>query len=146
MPLPHQRRAAPGVQEHLTGHLSWARVPSEGGDMDKYLLLCRHGRHRNGQLLVDKDTGAYPSKDVATVLREELLFGRPGILLETTLFASTPGGSPVRQDPDRSVGRWQSAVFSDGPTRGSRRLRGAHPQVHRPTVAAPAEVAAWNNP
>jgi hypothetical protein len=58
--------------------------------MDKYLLLCRHGRHRNGRLLVDKETEAYPSEDVAAVLREELLFGRHGIRLETILFAATP--------------------------------------------------------
>lgn len=58
--------------------------------MEKYLLLCRHGRHRNGQLLVDEETEAYPSEDVAAVLREELLFGRRGIRLETILFASTP--------------------------------------------------------
>lgn len=37
-----------------------------------FLLLCRHARHRAGQLVPDKDSGEYPTEVVARVLRETL--------------------------------------------------------------------------
>ena len=81
----------------------------------KYVLLCRHGRHENGNLAKKKTLEAqappasgwrlpwmkrqgaspvggrteYPTQDVANVLREELLYGRE-IKLGTLLYAPTP--------------------------------------------------------
>jgi hypothetical protein len=45
--------------------------------MTYYVLLCRHGPHQSGQLVVDEKTKAFPTQSVTEVLRERLWFQSP---------------------------------------------------------------------
>ena len=45
--------------------------------MTYYVLLCRHGPHRSGQLVADERTKAFPTQSATEVLRERLWFQSP---------------------------------------------------------------------
>jgi hypothetical protein len=66
-----------------------------GGGMGehRYLLLCRHARHSDGELVAvkgDDEEWRFPTESVARALVEEVLFGDDRLCLATVLYAPTP--------------------------------------------------------
>ena len=47
------------------------------GLMTYYVLLCRHGPHRNRELVFDEESKIFPTQSVAEVLQERLWFASP---------------------------------------------------------------------
>jgi hypothetical protein len=62
----------------------------------RYVLLCRHARHDDGQLLPSKDDNErwrFPTESVARALAEELVIGGDDLRLAKVIYAPTPEAS-----------------------------------------------------
>jgi len=59
----------------------------------RYVLLCRHARHNDGQLIAvkdDHDHWRFPTESVAQALSEELVIGTDNLRLGKVAYAPTP--------------------------------------------------------
>jgi len=59
----------------------------------RYVLLCRHARHVDGELIPVKDNNGrwrFPTESVARALSEELTIGNEGLRLAKVVYAPTP--------------------------------------------------------
>jgi len=74
-----------------------------------YVLLCRHGPHQNRQLIIDKESKAFPTQAVADVLQERLWFESPfadePIRLRQVLYAPAPEVRQTTAVLARQLGR-----------------------------------------
>ncbi len=58
----------------------------------RYLMLCRHARHNDGELVAikgDDDVLRFPTESVARALAEEVTFGADRLRLAKVLYAPT---------------------------------------------------------
>jgi hypothetical protein len=106
--------------------------------MTYYVLLCRHGPHRNRELVFDEKSKMFPTQSVAEVLRERLWFGSPHgdapIRLREVLYAPAQEVRETTAVLGRGLGRICTAgdrtefklvppEDTVGVTRGGERLR-----------------------